>query len=44
MVDMVYFLICLAVVCFCCTFLGWYIGVEETKKKYMERLRIDEQI
>lgn len=34
MVDMVYFLICLAMLCFACIFIGWNIGVEDAKKKY----------
>lgn len=34
MIDTVCFMICLAVVIFCCMFVGWLVGYAEAKKKY----------
>ena len=34
MVDMVYFLICLAGACFAFMWIGWRMGYEDAKKKY----------
>lgn len=34
MVDKFYFIICLSFLCFLCIWFGWYIGVEDMKKKY----------
>ena len=34
MVDIVYFMICFGVVCFCCMWIGWVIGYADAKKKY----------
>lgn len=34
MVDMVYFLICLGLICLCFLYIGWDIGYNEAKQKY----------
>ena len=36
MVNTVYFMICLALVCFLFMFIGWMVGYADAKKKYKE--------
>ena len=44
MVDMGYFIVLLAVICFLCVFIGWTIGYGDAQKKYRERGRRSERI
>jgi hypothetical protein len=37
MVDMVYYLISLALVCLCFLYIGWDIGYHEAKRKYNKK-------